>query len=197
MLVRQRHTEQTQMGRMRIILIRLAYDLYETKMGKRFDLMRRWVLLKDQPKYETFCNQSVEASFKHSRINEMGAYSNNSNLGMLATSDSKDTPPEEGGGLIQPIGRKCAKRKAKKKVEDSTLDLVTKELLVLGTMNIEKNDIFERYIKMQERKATIAEQAIQLRDQHQAFKERKQCLKERKYEDKILRVNLTELCAED
>jgi len=45
----------------------------------------------------------------------------------------------------------------KEKVDDPTLDLMTKEPSVVETTNMEKNDIFERYVKVQERKATAAE----------------------------------------
>ena len=59
------------------------------------------------------------------------------------TSGSKDTLAEVGGEIIHPIGRKAAKKKAKEKVENPMLDLMIKQLLVLGTSNAEKNDIFE------------------------------------------------------
>lgn len=39
-------------------------------------------------------------------------------------------------------------------------------------------------------------QAVQLRDRHQVLKEREQCLKEMKYEEKIVRMNIVEMCAE-
>ena len=36
-----------------------AQDLYVSMVGKSFDLVHWWVLLKDQPKWETFCDQSA------------------------------------------------------------------------------------------------------------------------------------------
>ena len=64
-------------------------------------------------------------------------------------------------------------------------------------MIVEKNDIFQRFGKVQERNIVTAKQVVRLRDQHQALDERDQLLKEKKYEDKILRVNLDEMYLED
>jgi len=41
-----------------------AHDLYEFKMGKKFNLMHWWYLLKDQPIWESACDQSLETSSK-------------------------------------------------------------------------------------------------------------------------------------
>ena len=60
---------------------------------------------------------------------------------------------------------------------------------------MEKMGIYGEYVQVQERKTTTFEQTVQLRDRHPAFKERKHHLKEMRYEDKILRMNLTEICA--
>jgi len=45
-------------------IIQNAHDLYEIKMGKKFNLMHWWYLLRDQPKWESACDQSLEASSK-------------------------------------------------------------------------------------------------------------------------------------
>jgi len=50
---------------------------------------------------------------------------------------------------------------------------------------------------MHKKMADAAMEVVQLRDRHQSFKERKQCLKEIKYEDKILKMNIVEMCPED
>jgi len=80
----------------------------------------------------------------------MGAYSDNSSPSTPSTPgtpsipitpESEDTPNEEGGGLVRRIGRKAVKRKAKEKVEDPYMDIMTKELSQLGTTNVEKNSI--------------------------------------------------------
>jgi len=44
-----------------------------------------------------------------------------------------------------PIEGKAAKRKAKEKVNDPVLDLMTKELSVLSIMNGEENYLFKQY----------------------------------------------------
>jgi len=47
------------------------------------------------------------------------------------------------------IRRKSGKRKAKGKVEDLVLDIMTKELSQLGTSNLKKNNIFAQYVEVQ------------------------------------------------
>ena len=76
------------------------------------------------------------------------------------------------GGIIQLIGRKPTQRKAKAVVEDSMLEVMTKELSILGTTKVKESDIFARYVISQNTKAQAAKDAMQLRDQHQSFKER-------------------------
>ena len=101
-------------------------------VGKPFDLMHWWVLLKDQPKWGVNCDQSTDVASKCLRINEVGGYSESETSGSPSTPDtpttpaSEDTPTEEVGELIRPIGRKAAKRKAKEKAQDLVLDVVTK-----------------------------------------------------------------------
>jgi len=67
----------------------------------------------------------------------MGAYSDSSFPGTPSTPGApstpitpagEDTPNEEGGGLLPPIGRKAAKKKAKEKLEDPYMEVMTKEL---------------------------------------------------------------------
>ena len=50
---------------------------------------------------------------------------------------------EEISGLICPIGRKTAKRKAKEQVADPVLDLVTKEMLTLRATNVKNSTMSE------------------------------------------------------
>lgn len=61
-------------------VIQNAQDLYVRMVGKPFDLIHWWALLKDQPKWETFSVQSTEASSKWLRINEVGSYSESVSL---------------------------------------------------------------------------------------------------------------------
>ena len=135
----------------------LACELYEQKVGKRFDLVHGWLLLKDVPKWETLCDEGVEVASKHLRVNKMGAYSDSSSPGTSSTPGtlstpitpgSEDTPNEEGGGLLHPIGRKVTERKANEKVDDPYIDIMTKELSQLGTTNVEKNSIFAQYVQV-------------------------------------------------
>ena len=99
--------------------------------------------------------------------------------------------------LIHPTGRKATKRKVKEQVADLVLDLVTKEMSTLGATNVKNNTMFERYVLAQEKKANAALNVVELRDRHQSLKEREQHLKEMKYEDRILLMNIVEMCLED
>jgi len=187
-------------------IMQLAHELYLNKVGKRFDLMHWLLLLKDIPKWETLCDESVQVASKRLRVNEMGAYFDSSFPGnpstpntpsTLMTPGSEDTPNEEGDGLLHPIGRKAAKRKAKEKVEHPYMEVMTKELAQFETSTVEKNSILAQYVQIQHRKAMAAEEAIELRDRHQSFKEEEQHLKVKKYEDKILKMNIAQMCHED
>jgi len=88
-------------------------------LGKKFNLIQWWYLLRDQPKWESACDQSLEASSKLLRINELGGHSESSSPGTPSTPttpinlDSDDTPTIEVGGIIRPMDRKAVKRKAK------------------------------------------------------------------------------------
>ena len=55
---------EKQSGANEELILQNGYDLYECKVGKKFHLMHWWYLLKDQPKWETTCDQSLEASSK-------------------------------------------------------------------------------------------------------------------------------------
>ena len=45
-------------------IMQLAHELYEHKVGKWFDLMHWWLLLKDVPKWETLRNKGAEVASK-------------------------------------------------------------------------------------------------------------------------------------
>ena len=88
----------------------------------------------------------------------MGAYSDTSSPGTPTTPGtpftpitpgSEGTPNEEGGGLLRPIGRKAAKRKAKEKVEDPYVEVLSTELGKLGTAAVEKNSVLSEYVEVQ------------------------------------------------
>jgi len=59
-------------------IIQNAHDLYEIKMGKKFNRMHWWYLLRDQPKWKSACDQSLEAPSKRLRINKLGGHSESS-----------------------------------------------------------------------------------------------------------------------
>ena len=136
----------------------------------------------------------------------MRAYSDSSSPGTPNTPEtpstpitpgSEDTPNEEEGELLCPISRKATKRKAVEKVEDSYMEVMTKKLEKLGTSSVEKNSILAQYVEVQYRKALAAEKAVELRDRHQAFKEEECRLRIIRYEDKILHMNIAQMCPED
>ena len=139
--------------------------------------------MKDVPKWKIECDESIEVATKRLRVNEMGAYSDTSSPGTPTTLEtpftpitpgSEGTPNEEGGGLLRPIGRKAAKRKAKEKVEDPCVEVLATELGKLGTATVEKNSVLSEYVERQRKKLKQAQQAMQLRDQYQAFKAEEQ-----------------------
>ena len=188
------------------MIMQLAHQGYQNKVGKTFNLMHWWLLLKDAPKWESMCDEGIEVVAKRIRVNEMGAYSDSSSSSTPTTSGtpstpitpaSEDTPTEEGGGLLRPIGRKAAKRKAKEKVDDPYVERLTTELGKLGTSTVEKNSMLAKYVELQQEKMKQAEKAMQLRDQYQAFKAEEQRIKVMKYEDKILQMNIAQMCPED
>jgi len=156
-----------------------ARDLYVDMVGKPFDLMHWWVLLNDQPKWEVNCDQSADVTTKRLRINEVGGYSESETSGSPSTPDtpttpaSEDTPTEEVGGLLRPIGRKATKRNAKMKVQDLAVDVVTNELSTMGTTNVKNSVMWERYVIAHEKKteaakvkAEAAKRAVELIDSH-------------------------------
>jgi len=75
------------------------------------------------------------------RTNDIRGYSDNfapntsgsiSTPGTSGTIDSDDTPMHKVGGIIRSIGRKAPKRKAKAVAEDLMVEVMTKELFILG-----------------------------------------------------------------
>ena len=137
--------------------MQLAHAGHQTKVGKTFDLMHWWLLLKDVQKWKIECDESIEVATKRLRVNEMGAYSDTSSPGgsttpwtpsTPTTPASDGTPIEEGGGLLRPIGRKAAKRKAKEKVEDPYMEVLSTELGKLGTASVEKDSVLSEYVEL-------------------------------------------------
>jgi len=52
----------------------------------------------------------------------------------------------EVGGIIQPIARKALKTKAKAVAEDLMVEVITKELYILGTTKVKDSEMFARYV---------------------------------------------------
>ena len=91
-------------------ILQNAHDSCEIKMEKKFNLMHWWYLLRDQPKWESACDQSLEASSKWLGINELDGHSDTSSPRTSRTPstpntpiniDSDDTPTTEVGGIIR------------------------------------------------------------------------------------------------
>ena len=167
-------------------IMQKAQDLYVDMVGKPFDLMHWWVLLKDQLKWDINCDQSADVASKCLRINEVGGYTESdtsgtsSTPGTSTTPTSEDIPIEEVAGLIRPMGRKAAKRKAKKKAHGLVLDLIVKELSTLGITNVKNYTMFERYVLTQEKKADVAKQKADVAQKVVQLRDRYQCLQEMK-----------------
>ena len=49
-----------------------AHDLYIQQTAKRFELEHWWRLLRDQPKWKSFCGLSEGGLSKRTKLNEMG-----------------------------------------------------------------------------------------------------------------------------
>ena len=136
------------MGKNENDIIQNAHDLYEIKMGKKYNLMHWWYLLREQPRWESACGQALEASSKRLRINELVGHSESSSPRTPSTPttpinlDSDDIPTFEAGGIIRPMGKKAAKRKAKAQADDPVIEVLTKELSSLGSSKVKDSDAF-------------------------------------------------------
>ena len=130
------------------------------------------------------------------RVNELGGYSKSTSPGTpsIPTTpinlDSDDTPTVEVGGIIRPMGKKAAKRKAKAQANDPVVEVLTKELSILGSSKVKDNDNFAKYVEVQAEKVQQSKEAIALRNRHQR-------LKEPKYEDWILSMDIFGMCPKD
>ena len=87
--------------------------------------------------------------------------------------DSDDTPIIEVFGIILPMGRKPTKGKAKAQADDSVVEVLIKELSILGATKLKDSDAFAKYVEVQASKVQASKEAIALRDQHQRLKELK------------------------
>jgi len=135
----------------------------------------------------------MEAAPKRLRINDLGGHSEASSFGTPSTPttpinlDSDDTPTVEVGGIVRPMGRKTAKRKANAQAPNPVVEVLTKELPILGSTKLKESDAFVKYV---EAKAQHSKEALAMRDRHLR-------LKELKYEDWVLSFDISGMCPED
>ena len=153
----RKHTDRTQVGWMRKIFSRMHMICIMPKLKNDLtSCVGGYYVQKDQTKWETFSDQSVEVSSKPLRINEVGWYFVSSTPCTPITPASRhygseDTPIKEVRGLICPIGRKTANRQGKVVVQEPILVLMTKELFVLGATSVRNSTMFERYVTSKRR----------------------------------------------
>jgi len=76
-------------------IMQKVQDLYIDMVGKPFDLMQWWMLLKDQPKWEVNCDQSADVASKRLRSNEVGGYTESETSGTSSTPDTPIAPASE------------------------------------------------------------------------------------------------------
>ena len=126
--------------------------------------------MRDQLKWESACDQSIKASSKRLRINDLGGHSESSSPVTPSTPttpinlDSDDTPTFEVGGIVRPMGRKAAKRKAKAQAPDLVVEVLTKELSILGSTKLKESDAFVKYVDVQAAKVQESKEALAMRD---------------------------------
>ena len=76
----------------------------------------------------------------------MGGHSDTASPGTPSTPstpinlDSDDTPTTKVGGIIRPMGTKVAKRKAKAQDDNPLVEVMTKELSILGSTKLKDSD---------------------------------------------------------
>ena len=101
------------------------------------------------------------------RINELGGRSESSSPMTPSTPttpinlDSDDTLIVEVGGIVRPMGRKTAKRKAKAQVPNPVVEVLSKDLSILGSTKLKESDAFAKYV---EDKAQHSKEALAMRD---------------------------------
>jgi len=90
-----------------------------------------------------------------SRINDGGRYSNNSFPGTPARPstpgtpgnvDSDDNPTTEVGGIIRPMEEKPRRERRRAVAEEPMVEVMTKELSILGSTKLKDSEMFTRYV---------------------------------------------------
>ena len=95
----------------------------------------------------------MEAASKRLRINDLGGHFEASSPATPSTPatpinlDSDDTPTVEVGGIVRPMGRKTAKRKVKAQAPNPVVEVLSKELSILGSTKLKESDAFAKYVE--------------------------------------------------
>ena len=109
------------------------HETYLNWVRKKFDLEDWYEIVEEQLKCKTICALPQLRGLKSSKINERGRGHYDT-----FTPRSKELGQEDVGGRVHPEDRKAAKRKAKKKANNTNVDLVTKDFKMLGTVATNK-----------------------------------------------------------
>ena len=133
--------------------------LYTERTVNKFELQHRFEVLKDQLKWRAICDlpKSGSGSSKRSNLH------------------TKETGDEGASGSERPEGWKAAKRRLKKKANNTVVSIVTTGLKETKSVNTDMNEIFKDFIIT----------AKQEKTQKMMMKE----LKLRRAEDKIMMID--------
>jgi len=135
----------------------------------------------------------MEAASKLLRINDLGGHFEESSPHTPFTPatpinlDGDDTPTFEAGGIVRRMGRKTANKKAKAEASNPVVEVLSKELSILGSTKAKDSDTFAKFV---EAKTQHSKEALAIRD-------RQLRLKELKYEDWVLSLDISGMCPED
>jgi len=174
-----------------------THETFLKRMARKFDLEHWYYLLKNQPKWRRFRDTLDGGQSKRQKVNEMGGYSSPS-------THADEELEVEIDGIVHPIGRKAAKWKLQQKANNVVVDLVTNHFSTMGFTANEKIEIFCNLVTVVDKRETVAQEAVRLKDKAQKQKGikaelemRKQALKEKQYDDEIMFMDLSALSEED
>nr|KYP39600.1 hypothetical protein KK1_039083 [Cajanus cajan] len=118
-----------------------AYKIYSQDVGDKFNFEHALLLLRDEPKWKS---ESMESSFKRSKITKFGQYSTSCNIDAVSDCQEYDlTTP-----ICRPIGQKVAKRKSKVKVDETSFD--KKELDNMTKAILERSVVVKKLAEAKE-----------------------------------------------
>ncbi|XP_020219706.1 glutathione S-transferase T3 [Cajanus cajan] len=117
-----------------------AHKIYTQDTGKKFDMEHAWVILRDEPKWQS---DFVQHNSKRGKVTSAGGYSSSSNTETPIELDEYEIPTP----TSRPIGQKAAKRKAKGK-ETSNTNVV--DFSGIENAIKEKNAYASRLIELKE-----------------------------------------------